>query len=653
MKETGGRDMLPERSFKANDKSRPALIAFFKRYAAFPEKDIVEALAAEYRVILAQQALLGQPERYRGADTREDRSPVTITPGEFLQYFREQRTTVKAALLPIPIEDFEKSVPEPTNEAELKDLYDQYRDKVPSPGQPTPGFMEPRSVRVQYLIANAKDDFYPNLAKKFVPSTALTDVKLAIVRQVLAGSGAASTGGGPGNWFSVAAPLETDPVLQQYSKYCEDQKSGLAKGQNVAPDIYDSSYNAASALGHILGGLAQSNPAAAPAAIQNTKQAQAVSQARASAPRSAGTSPTVASVVGLHALTDYVQPLDKIDGSLVEQTRIKLANELLAAKLEAFFQELLKLRSTPKEAAAFIEKNAKENGFHIETMKTAKNSQQLSDDPELKDLRSEFTKRIPAPITKPVEFASEVTSIKTGLYQWRMVRGPTGIDTSKSPDEWCLFWLVEDNPDKIRSFAAAKSDVIKTWKRLQAHKIAIKTAKKIEAEAQKQKWPTDFEPRKDAVEAFLKEQKYGKPFVLGNIARQIEKDSANPGLRKEYEPYKPPEDYIKYPPEKFTDQLLNLAKPGDATWLQDRPETTLYVAVLLERTAPSYEDFLHAYQNSLSDSLWTDFVKQERQNFKTKFVENMRTEAAPTDTVNGQWKLPANLQKTRTVDDSE
>ncbi len=159
----------------------------------FTESEILAAVGEEFRVIMAQEALLGQSADATSGDdffdaTCIEGSPVTITPGEFLQYFREQRTTVKAALLPIPIEDFEKSVPEPTNDAELKDLYDQYRDKVPSPGQPTPGFMEPRSMRVQYLMANPKDEFYQDQAKKFfVPSTAMTDVKLAIARQLLAG----------------------------------------------------------------------------------------------------------------------------------------------------------------------------------------------------------------------------------------------------------------------------------------------------------------------------------------------------------------------------------------------------------------------------------------------------------------------------------
>jgi hypothetical protein len=325
--------------------------------------------------------------------------------------------------------------------------------------------------------------------------------------------------------------------------------------------------------------------------------------------------------------------------------------------LRMFFKELTELRTSPTKAKEYIEKATKEYHFRLETMPTAKNEVSIADDPALKDLRAAFAERRP-PITVPVEFASTMFT-PSGIFQ---LFSPPRFNGDQPqpfivdlPDQLYVYWLAEDNQEKVRTFAAAKPDVIKAWKRLQARKIAIKKAKTIDAEVQKQKdkWPTDFTARKDAVEAFLKQQNLGQPFVLANVARQVEKDSANPGLRKEYEVYKAPEDLIKYPPEKFTDQMLSLEKPGDATWLQDRPKTTLYVAVLLERTVPKYNDFLQAYQNSLSDTLWTEYVKKERDNFKIKFMENMRTEAAPTNTENGKWKLPANLQKRGSSDDSE
>ncbi len=348
-------------------------------------------------------------------------------------------------------------------------------------------------------------------------------------------------------------------------------------------------------------------------------------------------------------------PLDKIDAYLVEQARSKLAQAFAFVNLGHFFKELTELRSSPVKAKEYVEKAATDYHFHVETMSTAKPERELADDPALKDLRAAFAERRP-PITDPVEFASAVATPR-GTYQLFSAPQFNGDQPQpfviELPEKVYVYWLAEDNPAKVRTYAAAKPDVIKAWKRLQAHKKAISAAKAIEAEALKQKWPEDFTARKDAVEAFLKQQKYGQPFVLDKVARQIEKDSANPGQRILYEAYIPPEDLIKYPPEKFTDKLVSLSTVRDATWLQDRPETTLYVVVLLERTVPKYDDFLRVYQNSQTDMLWSKYVDQERQNFKTKFLENMRTEASPADTENGQWKLPGNLQKPRPVDDAE
>ncbi len=74
-----------------------------------------------------------------------------------------ERIVVEAAVL--PVENFVSEVPEPT-ETELKQFYEQYKDQiggsfelvmqVPLP-RPTPGFREPRQVKIQYLVANVDD----------------------------------------------------------------------------------------------------------------------------------------------------------------------------------------------------------------------------------------------------------------------------------------------------------------------------------------------------------------------------------------------------------------------------------------------------------------------------------------------------------------
>ena len=247
----------------------------------------------------------------------------------------------------------------------------------------------------------------------------------------------------------------------------------------------------------------------------------------------------------------------------------------------------------------------------------------------MKDLRDAFAKRVSVADhhTGRICFGGHPATRRFNLFTPHQTRDG-GVRSEPnavilSGDELFVYSLVEDNPAKIRTFSAAKADVLAAWKFMQARKLAIKAAKAVEAKAQSQTWPSSADNRQYAVLAFLDSQKYGKAFVLSNIAKQIPKLSANAEINREYEPYKPPETDIKYPPEGFTDQVLTLQKPGDATWVGDRPVKTLFVTVLLARSTPTFADFKSTYEKSLSDSLWMNYAQQEKQTFTTKFIENM------------------------------
>jgi hypothetical protein len=328
----------------------------------------------------------------------------------------------------------------------------------------------------------------------------------------------------------------------------------------------------------------------------------------------------------------------------------------MQANLGRFLKEVNDVRAKPAEAKQLIERLAKEYDFHLETMETAKDQWSIAGDPALKDLREAFAKRRFSPITTDTEFAKEITKVQ-GVYQlFTVFRFAPNAPPELMPnavvlpnEQIYLYWLVEDNPVKARSFEAAKADVEKAWKRAEERKLARKKAEEIVTAVQKQDWPTDDAKRQSEVEAFLNKQKLGKAFVLDRIARQIEKDSPKADVSKEYVAYKPKETDIKYPPEKFTDTILSLQKPGDATYMQDKPETTLYVVVLLSRVEPTFEDFKQSYaragMTSSADSLWTSFVQTQRDEFKKKFIEKMREEAAPEQTKNGQWDLPKDIRR--------
>jgi hypothetical protein len=651
--DTGGRDLLPEGAFKTDKDFQDRTGTFATEFRDFTEKQILEALADEYRVLLAQEALLGEvlnAPLWRADMVRRDpvdpatkpavTDPVTVTPGEFLHFLREQRTTVKAALLPISVDRFEDQVKDKPSEDVLLDLYKRYKSFEPRPQQALPGFKQPRTVRVAYTTVSYNDDLYRQAAKKAVPETPGPQMNPAVAA---AQSVLSPTGGFPLGSVPVAlAAGPLDPVWWEYAKYSEEMKDGELKGHNVNPGVYQPEYDTASALGHVLSGLAQGNPAAAPTALTATDQVRNQAKARAAgAALLAGTSGTPAGLASLQAATIWAKPLDQVQPYIVERARKEYAKALLKSRIETFEKELAKLQKEPAKAKEYVEKAAEEYGFKVHTMAAAKDQHALAEDEALKELREALTKRrfAPVPLTKPENFGADLTTVK-GLYT------PDSAETSD--DRHYIFWLVEDNPPVERSFAKARADVEKAWRHMKARTLARNEAKRLEAAAKAKSgnWPTDAATRQQEVLAWLNEQPEGsQAFTLGPVSRLVEQETPNAGLEKLYRLYTPPEDKIKYPPRKFADTLLGLGKPGDATYLEDQPENTLYVAVLLTRTPPTAAEFEDALKQTRKDQLWRLAVATQRKEFYDKFMERLREEASKDNTENGQWKLPEELRQ--------
>ena len=81
-------------------------------------------------------------------------SPV-VTPLDVFQTYRDQNERVSARAVGFPVEDFRSQVGEP-GERQLRDFYNQYKDVLPDPSRPTPGFKVPRQVQVEVLSLDGK-----------------------------------------------------------------------------------------------------------------------------------------------------------------------------------------------------------------------------------------------------------------------------------------------------------------------------------------------------------------------------------------------------------------------------------------------------------------------------------------------------------------
>lgn len=73
-----------------------------------------------------------------------------VTPYDVFRAYRDQSEKVSASLVEVPVSKFLPQVAEPSA-AELQSEFDQYKDVLPDPSSPTPGFKVPRRVQVEVL----------------------------------------------------------------------------------------------------------------------------------------------------------------------------------------------------------------------------------------------------------------------------------------------------------------------------------------------------------------------------------------------------------------------------------------------------------------------------------------------------------------------
>jgi hypothetical protein len=693
-RDTGGLDLLPEGDFRSNKDFRsrlsPDLTTLLDANKNFTEKEILDALRQEYRVQLAQEALLGEakttPVALVASDqglrvletvpSRDASDPVPTTPGDFLTYLREQRTAVKVAVLPVPVAAFEDQVKDEPTESGLRELFEKYRKEEPAPDRPQPAFKQPRRVRIEYVIASPDSDFYKEAGKNRLAMSA--------AEPVLAGLQPSAGGPDVGALTGLGA-VWRNPAQKAYSDYLKEMRRFIEKGAFVGPEQKDRSYAAAAGLGSVLAGLAEGNPWTAPGTVIGMETKRQQNDARAAAATvggAAGVNPLGQPALPL-PFTASVEPRSKVEPALLRQSERVEAQAMVVRNLKTFEQELKKRATKPEEARAYIEKAAKEYGLEHKTMTVARDQYGLIDDPELAVFKKDQEEKPDEPVTaagrkafatpflqstgvyKPVFWsaeggdlerlftqaeeevrrapssAQEVEEIKASrLARWSQSRQPV------------LFWRAEDNPARDdRPFKDVREDVLKAWKHQRARALARQAAKRLEAEAKQHKWPTDAAARETEVKAWLNDQKLGQTFVLDNVARQVLEpqpagaDKDKDMDKKSYRPYTVPEKDVPYAPAKFVDQLLRLEQPGEATYVTDQPENTFYVAVLLVRTPPSNKEFEDALAHPSADPLWEKCVLNQRNEFREAFLAKLREEAAPKEVENGKWNLPEEVRK--------
>jgi hypothetical protein len=667
-REAAGQEVI-DPSLKGYEKDK-TILDFLRGHGRETARELLDALREEFRVVLAQGLLLGVEPGVRSFRSRlgGTNSPAVGTPDEYFKYFREQRTTLDVKMLPVPVKAFEGKVTEKPSEKELRNRYDRYYEKEPSPTSREPGFKEPRRILVEYLTGGVDDKFYRDRARKETQVwRRYADPASRAAASV--GSVLANPLGAPpfARLAVVGSALTFNPLQEEYAKYVKEQPAwvnpeseDLSARQDRAGKIHTgytyNKYNLVSTLGNLSGAVAGlGGPLAAPATVLLTgafdevrgslKQNLAMLLARSTGPgdsdnHGALVQNPLTAVAVTAALSPRLLPLSHLEPILLAALEDRIAEGALQENINTVQAELLKLKGKDRAAIRAYLKTAGEK-YHLKlhamprpmSQQAMLEALKAGDDLGIGGLRDAYLGRERA--LKPEPFLAALFE-RGGTYDPQQT---PGVERREY-----LYWRAEDHPPRTRPFEVIRAQVEEAWRFAEARKLARKEAERLEDRINKEKMTAR------AAEEFLGKQGYGKLFELDNVAQLVSPlREVHPGIEPEYRPYRVPEDksgLLTYPPEDMVKHLLELKRPGQATVVVDQPGKTFYVTILGKRDEPTMKRFLARFTNSLHlDPLYTRFLAAQTEEFHKTVLEQLRREAAGKLDKEGRYDLPEAFRK--------
>lgn len=618
----------------------------------FTLNDLYQWLREEFRVAMAQSSLLGyEPGIFAalvaGRDVNE--VPAPVTPDEFYAYYRDHRTVLKAALLPIPVKSFLTQVKEEPSKKEVERLFREYKDVESNPDRDEPGFKQPRQIKVEWVSGQADSPLYRALAASSVAGVAINP------------------------WLAVAlVPRLNQEYEQAKFRHRDAYRLPAWTEPSFALSIYTSISHAENVAATVGMAATPGSPLVAAVTYQGTAAARnATALAPIVAMEARERSPLAASFVlagtqrsplGVAAIALAVQEhagkedrllsLSAVQRPMMDELMNRFARQLLEANLTTLQTELDKLKNRPKEAAEYVKKSVKDFGLKTGASQELRHEYDIDEEEGLKPLLEPSQK---AKRKRLRDLGSEPLKVRvgdaffmgdTGLYSVRRSIGDAGEEFRS--------WRIEDRPAKsYPTYDEATPEIRKAvkdaWRLQRGRELARKEAEQVLEQVKKRKAQGDA-PR------FLRDEatKPGREplFELEGIARLKEPPLAFlPGRPRDYTPYYAPEDKMAARFDLVDRLLRSLNEIGDATIVWNRPEDIYYVTVLLERREPDEKDFALIFRQAAeSDTPAHRLLKrleQEREReYRRSVLGHLRAEAAPGQVDDqGNWKIDATIRQ--------
>ena len=671
--------------------------------------ELLDTLCQEYRVVLAKEALLGEPPGariVRDGDLfnrfsnfgRYFANPMVPTPAEFQDFYKKQRTTINALFLPIEVGSLLNSGSgQKPDEAILKALFEMGKDREQNASSDRPGFKSPRRVQVAYVTGSSETVWHKSALARIQITRILAPIVPGFGGPAAALTNLASwadsndfvTGNmGVLGWVDpYLAFNRKDSLVGTHDQKLKNSRlrGGLLESWLTAPidQVHGiHAIKAAPVAAFILGNAANSLGVhsligadilwkSASFGSEAKDRVNLIAQSRliglSALQPLGGFIPSVGAIAALlpslPKSRDEANIANEVIGDVVtlaaqedfESTWKRLQNDIGA----------FKGKNDKAGAETLISTEVKRLGLTYKAMNSARDLFDISKDPALSAFRSAYeTKNLNsqnAPLFGDKFFQTEGIYDAQGWANNIDETSPITRDNWTSSKEPYLFWRIDDQRSVKRSLDQARGDVEKFWL---TEKVAVPAARdlaqKIAGLANDPKgpagkpWSANYRDILPEVVTFLSTQKIngknGLPFEVENVSRLIPQRTTNPFEPVGYESFRFKAADIPFPREGFLDQLLTMDKPGQAIVLRDKPGTTFYVAVLLSKNEPPQADFQRAYERAGAmvdrDELWNRSNQETRRKYMMGTFKDLRSGATKGKVdVDGMIQLPSSVKK--------
>jgi hypothetical protein len=667
-----------------DDERRRLVSGLQQRYRSLTPELLTDCLENEFKVQMAQLALLGSDVRVY------DRLPPNLTPFELWSFFRDQRTESIIAMLPIPVAQkaLLDKVPDPT-EDDLKTFFEKNKERLYDPASLEAGFKQPTRIQLEWVRARPDSPLYQNA----------TTAALELSRAML--------------------PVAYETLVAYES---ENMKWRFRSPSYVREDflLHDTSTNRAGNVAAAVGQALASSGMQGPAGIAGFASFAGTAALHEASDRiragtsillsgSAGSPVTVAATAAAgFPATEYL-PADRIRWAVDERIRENQHRELVSASLKGLEDELRQLSQLTAEdqykaavAPSLLGQalaSVSGSGFEFLAQGIYERAQDALVQRHFSDLAlSSALAGIGAPVSlvnaqlaargqardwsflnKSLVTADAQKAIAKAVAKYHLDNGATrqprdryhigddpGLEplreafdrpwggahspqtntkmfaqeifrnversalfspqrfTGGSPDQGdFLYWKTGERPDFVPTFAEVRDQVLLRWKVEKARALVKEAAEQIVAKLPKNTTGEDVKTAlKDADPKLA-----GKLIELDHVAPLVSGMPAMPTMSpRGYEPYKVPAKDVEYPGTIAKD-ILKMKTEGEAIVVHDQPEDHYYVAVLVHRTTP-YELTFFSEARAPGDLLdWYDRDTEVQRRTREALVKQLREEA--------------------------